>query len=154
MQKARQHKAVEFLYGALRDAIIFERPRELADRLVAEPAISVMKRAPGGESDGSTSMDTLPSTPSEASHCGRSTSQAARTSSVIAVDCGVDVGTAGRQLGDLAIVGAAVCKCALKGGRVSGHADNASRVDQLPQLAGLQQVAGQVIQPDRHPRRR
>ena len=36
-------------------------------------------------SRGSTSIDTRPSTPREASHCGRRTSQAARTSSVMTV---------------------------------------------------------------------
>ena len=36
-------------------------------------------------SRGSTSMDTRPSTPSEASHCGRSTSHPSRTSSVVTV---------------------------------------------------------------------
>src|SRR5262249_8581833 len=91
-------------------------------------------------SDGSTSMDTLPSTPSEASLRAQHIAGRPDVVGDRRADCGVDVGIAGRQQGDLAIVGAAVCKCALKGGRVSGHADNASRVDQLLQLAGLQRL--------------
>jgi hypothetical protein len=43
-------QVVEFLHDDLQDAIIFERPRELADRLAGDPAVSLMNRAAPGDS--------------------------------------------------------------------------------------------------------
>ena len=57
------------------------------------------------------------------------------------------------QSGELPRVGLAVGDRVLKDRRVGGDAHDASGVDQLLQVARCQAVTGQVIQPDRHPRR-
>ncbi len=102
---------------------------------------------------GSTSIDTRPSTPSDASHCGRSTSQALRTSSVVTVRIvGVDVGAALGQFLDLVVVGVALRKGRLEDRRVGGHADDTFGVDELLQVAALQPIAGQVVEPYRNAR--
>ena len=104
-------------------------------------------------SRGSTSIDTRPSTPSEASHCGgQHVAGVAHVVGGDGADGGVDVGAALGQLGDLRVVGVAVRQRLLEDRRVRGHADDALGVDQLLQVARLQPVARQVVEPNRYPR--
>ena len=63
-------------------------------------------------------------------------------------DGGVDVGAALGEFLDLLVVGGALGQRGLEDRRVGGDADDALGVDQLLQVAGLQPLAGQVVQPD------
>src|SRR5699024_610886 len=63
----------------------------------------------------------------------------------------VHAGAAGRQLVDLV----RVVRCVGHGGgedrRVAGHTDHVVVGDQLGEVAGVDPLSGQVVQPDRHP---
>jgi len=60
----------------------------------------------------------------------------------------VHVGATFREFGHLTVVGVALRESLLEDRRVGRHADDAFRVDQLLQVAGLQTLPRQVIQPD------
>jgi hypothetical protein len=64
---------------------------------------------------------------------------------------GVDVGVAGRQLGQLLVVSVALGQGGREDRRVAGHADDVAGVNQRLQPAAGQQLAGQVVQPHCHP---
>ena len=77
-----------------RTAVIAGRPASVAGILISRLGRSTIFHSSmacstvlsvSWASRGSTSIDTRPSTPLEVSHCGRSTSQAFRTSSVVTV---------------------------------------------------------------------
>ena len=77
-----------------------------------------------------------------------STSQALRTSSVVTVRMVASTSApAIRQLVDLIVVGGALRQRSLEDRRVGGHTDNAFGVDEFLQVAGLQSLARQVVQP-------
>src|SRR5690606_8512928 len=63
---------------------------------------------------------------------------------------GVDVGAAGGQLADLLVVGLAVGECVGEDRRVGRDADDVLVADQLGQVAGVEPLTGQVVEPDRH----
>ena len=63
-------------------------------------------------------------------------------------DGGVDVGAAVGEFGDLRVISVALGQRGLEDRRVGGDADDALGVDQLLQVARLQPVAGQVVEPD------
>jgi hypothetical protein len=60
---------------------------------------------------------------------------------------GVDVGIAFGQLGDLVVVGLAVRQRLLENAGVAGDADDRLGVDEFLQVAGLDPVPRQVVQP-------
>ncbi len=62
-------------------------------------------------------------------------------------DRGVDVGAALRELLDLVVVGVALGQRGLEDRRVGGDAHDASRIDEVLQVAGLQPLARQVVEP-------
>src|SRR6201999_1966568 len=62
------------------------------------------------------------------------------------------VGAVFGELGDLGVVGAALGQRLLENRWVGGDTDDALGVDQLLQVAGLQTLPGQVVQPDRYSR--
>ena len=55
------------------------------------------------------------------------------------------------ELGDLLVVAFAVGDRGGEDRRVGGHADHGLGLDELGQVAGLDALAGQVVEPDRHP---
>ena len=104
-------------------------------------------------SRGSTSMDTRPSTPPEASYClAQHVAGVAHVVGGDRADGGVDVGAPLGELLDLRVVGVALRQRGLEDRRVGGDADDAPGVDQVLQIAGLQPLAGQVVEPDGYAR--
>ena len=65
----------------------------------------------------------------------------------------VDVGAAGGELTDLLLVGRAVLERGLEDRRVGGDPDDVLGGDQVLQVAGLQALPGQVVQPEGNPGR-
>ena len=63
----------------------------------------------------------------------------------------VDGGASGGQVVELLLVGGAVGEGGLEDRRVGGDPADVPGVDQLLQVAGLQALAGQVVQPQGHP---
>jgi hypothetical protein len=110
----------------------------LRDRLVG------LVGQPRVDLDGHPAVDSVGGLPLRLQHVARGPHVVGSDSA----DGGVHVGTARGQLGDLSIVGIAVGERLLEDGRVGGHTDHALGVDQLLQVAGLQTVPRQVIQPN------
>ena len=69
-------------------------------------------------------------------------------------DGGVDVGAARCEFGDLGVVGGALRERGLEDRRVRGDAHHALGVDQLLEVAAIESIAGQVVEPDGNARRR
>ena len=63
----------------------------------------------------------------------------------------VDVGAAGGELTDLLLVGRAVLERGLEDRRVGGDPDDVLFGDQVLQVAGLQPLPGQIVQPEGNP---
>ena len=102
---------------------------------------------------GETSIETRPSTASVASYTGRMTWQASRTSSVVITRTAWSrsVPTRG-QLADLRVVALTLAERRLEDRRVGRHADDVGVLDEVGEVAGLEALAGQVVEPDGHSR--
>ena len=61
------------------------------------------------------------------------------------------VGLLGRQPLELVVVALAVAEGRCEDRGVGGHPDHVHVLDQVGQVPGLQPLAGQVVEPDRHP---
>ena len=62
-----------------------------------------------------------------------------------------DVGAVGDQLAHLLVVALAVGDGAGEDRRVRGHADDVLVLDEVGEVAGLDALAGEVVEPDGHP---
>ena len=98
---------------------------------------------------GSTSMDTRPSTPFDASNCGARI--VARSTHVVGGhrgDGGVDIGAALCELTDLSVVRRSLGQCRLEDRRVGRDTHDRLRVDEVLQVAGLDAIPREVVEPD------
>ena len=100
-------------------------------------------------------METRPSTPLVASKTGLSTSHALRTSVVVSAKTVWSTSAPlGGELAHLVVVALAVGQRRGEDRRVGGDADDVVVLDQVGEVAGLDPLAGEVVEPDGDPRLR